>query len=272
MPSKNHGASFACMIAGIALLVAGCAMQSTRDSRPENASAPVPTTADAAEPRAVDAKPRAARDATADSGQDAEPSVEPSVDPIAEILAERRRSDNPEIELQDYGFTITEQVRVGSDARSDYEQALVLLRQARYAEGIAVLERVVESARDATVPYIDLGIAYGLSGDLERAESALETAIALSPDNPVVHNELGIIYRKSGRFDEARSSYEKALAVFADFHYARRNLAVLCDLYLADLQCALQNYTAYLDSVGGDSQVEIWIADVENRLASQGGI
>jgi Flp pilus assembly protein TadD len=189
-------------------------------------------------------------------------------DVIAELLAERRRRDYPEIELQESGFTITEQVRIGGDARTEYERALSLLRQERYAEGIQMLLDITASTPGATVPYIDLGIAYEQTGELEQAEKALDTAALLSPDNPIVQNELGILYRKTGRFDEARASYEKALAVFNDFHFARRNLAVLCDLYLADLECALQNYRAYLDSVADDPQVEIWIADVENRMAN----
>jgi len=191
---------------------------------------------------------------------------EESLDVIAALLAERRRSDFPAVEFQDAGFTITEQQRIGATARSDYEAATSLFRQQRFEEGITRLLAVTEDSPGLTAPYIDLAIAYGNLGDTERAEQALETAKALSPENPVVHNELGILYRKTGRFSEARASYETALSIFEEFHYARRNLAVLCDLYLGDLECALENYQAYLDSVGGDSEVEIWVADIENRL------
>lgn len=192
-------------------------------------------------------------------------------DPISAVLAERRRDEYPQFEFQEAGFTITEQVRIGGSARTEYERALQLLGQERFAEGIALLESVTVSTPDATAPYIDLGIAYRMAGEIERSEAALSTAALLSPDHPVVLNELGIVYRQTGRFMQARTSYEKALAVFADFHYARRNLAVLCDLYLADLDCARRNYAAYLESAGRDPEVEIWLADVTNRLGNQGG-
>jgi Flp pilus assembly protein TadD len=81
-----------------------------------------------------------------------------------------------------------------------------------------------------------------------------------------VHNELGIIYRKAGRFAEAKKSYEAALAVYPGYHYARRNLAVLCDLYLADLTCALENYEAYMATVPSDKQASMWISDIRNRI------
>jgi Flp pilus assembly protein TadD len=191
-------------------------------------------------------------------------------DAIAAVLAERRRGDFPEIEFVDAGFTITEQVRIGNDARDDYERAIGLLNQNRLDEGIALLRNVTATAPDATSPYIDLGIAYARSGNLADAEEALKSALLLSPDNPIALNELGVLYRRSGRFAEARSSYERALVVFGGFHYARRNLGVLCDLYLADTACALQNYRAYLALVGTDAEVEIWVADLENRT-NQGG-
>lgn len=171
------------------------------------------------------------------------------------------------IEIQDaVGFTITEEVRIGGDVRIGYEDALDLLEQGRHAEGIAALERLAEEAPLLSAPWIDLGIAHHRAGDLEAAEKNLLQALELSPDHPIVHNELGIIYRKSGRFAKARESYQSALAVYPGYHFARRNLAVLCDLYLADLRCALENYEAYMATVPADEEASIWIADIRNRI------
>lgn len=245
-------------VAAAALMLAACAARETTDagSAAGREGAASESAARAAAQRA-EAGPAAPE-------SDSVPTEE--ADTIARILAERRRGDYPEIEVLESGFTITEQVQIRNDARTDYQRALALLGQQRYDEGIAILRAVVDGTPDATSPYIDLAIAYGHVGELELAEESLAAAALLSPNNPVVHNELGIVYRRTGRFDEARASYEQALAVYGDFHYARRNLAVLCDLYLADLGCALQNYRIYLDSVGGDPEVEIWVADIENRL------
>ena len=171
------------------------------------------------------------------------------------------------IEIQEeVGFTITEEARIGGDVRADYETALSYLQQGRHDEGIVLLERVAEAAPELSAPRIDLGIARHRAGDLEAAESSLLLALESNPEQPVAHNELGIIYRKTGRFDEARKSYEAALAVYPGFHFARRNLAILCDLYLADLECALENYEAYMKTVPSDEEASMWIADIRYRL------
>lgn len=251
------------------LLLAACATRPPTDSGVSSRNDPEREARRARPEVVANEKVADAKVADAVDGGAAEEDVEaaasePSV--IDQILADRRRSDYPEVEMLDFGFTITEQVRIGSEARTDYERAISLLRSDRNAEGIAVLRQITGSTPDVTAPYIDLGIAYGRVGDFEKAEEALRTAELLSPEHPIIKNELGILYRKTGRFEEARASYEQALAVFQDFHFARRNLAVLCDLYLADLDCALANYRSYLDSVGSDPEVEIWVADLENRL------
>jgi Flp pilus assembly protein TadD len=167
---------------------------------------------------------------------------------------------------QDVGFTITEDVAVEDDVRLDYNQAVRYLQQGRHDEGIAILEAVAAAAPQLSAPLIDLGIAYHRDDDLESAEKYLLQAIELNPNHPTAHNELGIIYRKTGRFAEARQSYEAALAIYPGYHFARRNLAVLCDLYLADLECALDNYEAYMTTVPVDKEAEMWIADIRTRL------
>ena len=103
-------------------------------------------------------------------------------------------------------------------------------------------------------------------GDLERAEASIKSALELSPRHPAAHNELGIVYRRTGRFEEARESYQRALAVYPEFHFARRNLGILCDVYLADVSCALEHYRLYRQMMPGDETVAMWITDLQNRL------
>lgn len=175
-------------------------------------------------------------------------------------------STSARIEVQEeVGFTIIEEGRVSSEARLDYDEALHYLRQGSLEQGIDILNAVVANSPQLAAPRIDLGIAQHLAGDLEAAEGNFLEALKINPGHPIALNELGILYRKSGRFAEARQSYEAALATYPGYHYARRNLAVLCDLYLADPNCALANYEAYMATVPDDDEASMWIADLRYR-------
>jgi Flp pilus assembly protein TadD len=168
--------------------------------------------------------------------------------------------------LEEIGFTIIEDDQVGGDLQIQYDAALRMLEQGQYDQGVAALEAVAAAAPNLTAPLIDLGIAHHRAGNLEKAEEYLLQALAINPEHPSAHNELGIIYRETGRFEEARQSYLAALAIYPGYHHARRNLAILCDLYLADLNCALENYEAYMQTVPEDKEAEMWIADIRARL------
>jgi Flp pilus assembly protein TadD len=176
-----------------------------------------------------------------------------------------KRPPKVEIVPDATGFTITQEIRVSGDVRAEYDQALRLLAEQPAAPGIALLVGVTESAPGAIAPHIDLGIAYARAGDLDRAEESFGKALAINPDHPVANNELGIVYRRKGRFADARAAYERALAISPSFHFAHRNLAILGDLYLADLGCAIAHYEAYSRAVPADEDAVKWIADLRAR-------
>jgi tetratricopeptide (TPR) repeat protein len=154
---------------------------------------------------------------------------------------------------------------VTDEMRANYESAVGMLKQERYEPGIALLLKMTENMPALTAAHIDLGIAYARTGDLDRAEASLNQALQLDPKQLVAYNELGMVQRRKTQFAKARASYEAALAKSADFQYAHRNLAILCDLYLGDYTCAMEHYEAYSRIVPDDTEVVKWMADLRNR-------
>lgn len=162
----------------------------------------------------------------------------------------------------------------GAAAVSDDElqRAIGLMQEARYQPAAAVLEKIVDANDRYTGAYVNLGIAYRELGRREDAEKALLVATERKSHRAMAWNELGLLYRRHGEFARARKAYEQSIS--ADSGYAKPyiNLGVLCDIYLQDKACALRSYEKYRAlNRGEDKKVDLWIADLRNRIAAGKG-
>lgn len=167
------------------------------------------------------------------------------------------------------GFTGHEKVDADPDIRSDFDAAMKHLKAGDYEKGTALLTDLTRRSPGHTASYINLAIAYQKMGNLAAAEENIKKALALNPEHPVANTEYAVLYRKTGRFGEARKLYEGTLKRHPGFLPARKNLGILCDMYLRDLECALTHYRIYSDAMPDDKAVQIWIADLEKRLGQQ---
>ena len=159
-------------------------------------------------------------------------------------------------------------IDVDSDVQEDFSKAIVLLQQNNNEQAAVILESVIEREKRLPAPYVNLAIAQNRLGDTKAAEQNLISALKIDITHPVANNELGLLYRKEGKFNAARTAYENAIQKHPDYLPARKNLGVLCDLYLHDFNCALEQFEGYLERQPDDKTVAIWVADVKRRLAN----
>lgn len=155
---------------------------------------------------------------------------------------------------------------IDEDVSDDFERAVSLLQSKQYDKAIKVLVSVIDREKRAPAPYVNLGMAYVLKGDNQQAEDYFHQALKLELGHPEANNELGQLYRKTGRFREARKAYRNALADNPDYLPARRNLGILCEIYMHDLKCALEQFEEYLKYSPNDEKVKIWVTDLKQRL------
>ncbi|MDP1634404.1 MAG: tetratricopeptide repeat protein [Gallionellaceae bacterium] len=148
--------------------------------------------------------------------------------------------------------------------REDFDEALGLLRKKKYAEAIRLLQKVIQKSQNSA-PYINIALAYEMTGETGLAEDNLKRALEINPDHPATMNEYALLYRRTGRFDEAKKLYQSLLVKHPSFMPARKNLGVLCELYLNDLRCALDQYEAYNRTLPGDEEVKLWIIGLKQK-------
>jgi tetratricopeptide (TPR) repeat protein len=157
-------------------------------------------------------------------------------------------------------------VDVDADVEADFSKAVELLRKEQYQQAITVLQAVIEREQRLPAPYVNIAMAYNKVGDTTKAEENFISALKLDIGHPTANNELGLLYRKAGKFNAARTAYQNAIKEHSDYLPAKRNLGVLCDLYLHDYKCALEQYEDYLELQPDDKTVAIWVSDVKQRI------
>ncbi|VAW68308.1 hypothetical protein MNBD_GAMMA09-1683 [hydrothermal vent metagenome] len=157
-------------------------------------------------------------------------------------------------------------INIDSDIKDQFDLAVSYLKSADYDKAITLLEKLIEVEKRVPAPYVNLSIAYEYKGDKEKAEKYLLKAVSIDLAHPVANNRLGHLYRRQGKFDDARKAYTNALTKHPDYLPVIKNLGILCDMYLRDLECALQQFEHYQELKPDDKTMKIWISDLSQRM------
>ena len=157
-----------------------------------------------------------------------------------------------------------EVIVVEAEVQKNFDAATSLMKQGEYESAIAILEKLVEAEQRLTAPYINLAIAYRHTGDDKKAQSSLDKALAIDKYDAMANNEQGLLLRKQGKFEEAKKAYTTALRKNPEYLPVIRNLGILCDIYLRDWECALEQFEKH-QALSPDDKLKIWIADLKRR-------
>lgn len=101
----------------------------------------------------------------------------------------------------------------------------VLIDQGQGAEAIAPLRQGLQYQPGSVVLHEYLGIAYGQTGDYQRALDHFQKAQSLKPDDASVYTNIGVVYSWMGDNQQAAEYFERSLQLAPDsektlFNYA----------------------------------------------------
>ena len=154
---------------------------------------------------------------------------------------------------------------VDASVEKDFNYAVSLMQSGDYPLAVTILKTVVAREKRLPAPFVNLAMAYNKLDEKHLAEDNFVISLKLDKANAEANNELGMIYRKAGKFKEAKTAYETAIEANPAYLPAKKNLGILCDLYLHDFDCAYEQFSAYLKVRPNDRTMAIWVADVERR-------
>ena len=149
-------------------------------------------------------------------------------------------------------------------------QALMLMQAGRASEALPLWQSLGEHRPDLALPHVNRGIALEALGQDEAALAAYRKAIEANPDSAAAWRRLARMQRHLGHFEAARETYRQALARLPDDALLHRNLGVLCDLYLRDLDCAAAQYRRYAElDAAAEAETRKWLADLRMRTGEK---
>jgi tetratricopeptide (TPR) repeat protein len=143
-----------------------------------------------------------------------------STDPLAEVQDLLKAGRSAEA-LRTLDTLITQ--RPG-DAQLRFQKGVILVDQKRSAEAIAVFQRLGQDFPALPEPFNNLAVLYVEQGQLDKARSALESAIRSRPNYGTAFQNLGDVYTRM-----ASRAYARALQI--EDPEAAPKLALIRDLY-----------------------------------------
>lgn len=153
---------------------------------------------------------------------------------------------------------------------AEYQSALSLMKNGEDEQALQRLAVIIKKHPNLAGAFINLGIIYLKEERYEDAQQVLTQATTISPANAAAHNHLGIAQRGLGEFKKAEQSYLEALKLKPEYSHAHLNIGILYDLYLNELQTALDHYEKYKAiKDGSDTMIEKWIVDLKRRIGKK---
>ncbi len=222
----------------------------------------------------------ASQPANNEGSQEAPSTQEPVVEGAADADAEEAQA---EVESEEKSKTETIPVpevkvvpnpylknppNIPDAARREFEFALQLLSEQRWAQAEQQLQYLQQSFPKFSGSYVNMGIVYRNTNRADQAIAQFQQAVKVNANNFDAYNLWAITLREQGKFDEARKVYERSLDRWPSQPTVHRNLGILYDLYLGDLAKALKHYQlaqALLQEP--DKLLGVWIKDLSNRVS-----
>jgi len=166
------------------------------------------------------------------------------------------------------GTSTPKQDDAWNDVPKPYINGLKAAQKGQSKWAVKLFEQSISEFPKFAPAFTNLGLQQLRLKDRSAAETSFKKSIEISPVNPVSYNHLGVIARLNGDFDSALTMYKKAIEQNSEYAIAHLNLGILLDLYLYDLEPALEQYEIYQSKLKKkDAKVSKWIIEIKRRIA-----
>lgn len=148
-----------------------------------------------------------------------------------------------------------------------YGEAITLLGNGELDKAKTMLVEFTEQRPELAGPWANLGLISIKQNKLAEAESQLAKALQKNPDMPQALNLMGYIEKSRGNIIKARDYYIRAVEIKDNYALAHYNLALLYDIYIQDVNKAIEHYQKYLALIKDkDKRTAEWLDQLKASL------
>lgn len=117
--------------------------------------------------------------------------------------------------------------------------------------------------------YLNLAIIAYTQQAYDEAGRLIVRVLEINPRHPRAYHLRALLRQNNGEIRLAEKDYKKAIALNPHYTIAHYNLALLYDIFLQDLQPAIEHYSIYLELLSSeDKNTQDWINHLRNSLAN----
>lgn len=150
--------------------------------------------------------------------------------------------------------------------RQNYERALALLAEDSASSAEGLLLNLSQSRPSVAEVWLNLALAHYQQAEWEQAQQALTQLLTLREATHQGHNLAGLVAVQQGEFERARQHYQRALTLQPSYTNALFNMALLQDVYLQDIEQAMNFYQRYIALAPDDEETKNWADNLQYSL------
>ncbi len=148
-----------------------------------------------------------------------------------------------------------------------YGEAITLLGNGDLDKARSMLLEFSGERPELAGPWANLGLISIKQNKLDEAEAQLTKALQKNPDLAQAHNLMGYIEKSRGNIIKARDYYIRAVELKDNYALAHYNLALIYDIYIQDINKAIDHYQKYLALIKNkDKQTAEWLDQLKASL------
>lgn len=158
-------------------------------------------------------------------------------------------------------------VEVPEAASKAYQKVLAAINNKKWDKAETLLIKLQSTYPELLSLQVITGWVHWQAGNAEKAEAQLEGLTKKKLYKPDAFVYLAVIYRQQGKFSKAESVYQKALKIWPGDPVLHKNLGILYELYLGQLENARASYRQAQELSFKDKQLDGWVKDLTRRTS-----